>query len=199
MLWPIPLEMLGSCVTFLLDNVDLSCPFTFYVLFLWIHVLCSYQTTCRVRVVSLVCFYWRMCHGVVSPHVTFLLDHVSCFDWPSWQFLIRPRLTLLYAHVSFFLIWSHGLTSFFHVLEFYWSMCCVLILARVMHWFVHMSNFYLITCLVLVLPHAQQSLYSKINSPDNQMTTIQSLHISSKPLTEFAYQAATRVHHIKPV
>ena len=30
------------------------------------------------------------------------------------------------------------------------------------------------------------------------MTTIQSLHISSKPLTEFAYQAATRVHHIKP-
>jgi hypothetical protein len=30
------------------------------------------------------------------------------------------------------------------------------------------------------------------------MTTIHSLHISSKPLIEFAYQAATRVHHIKP-
>ena len=104
-----------SRVTFLLDNMALSCSCTFHVLigphvvcvvpfvrFLLAHVSCCscssvtssldhvsyfYWSTWLGHNISRVFFYLTMCHDVVRPCVSFLVDHVSRPKLPTRLFL----------------------------------------------------------------------------------------------------------------
>jgi len=105
----------GSPITFLLDNVALSCSCTFQVLigprvvcfvpfvrFLLTHVSCCgyssvtssldhvsyfYWSTWLDHDIPRVFFYLTMCHDVVRPRVSFLVDHVSRPKLPTRLFL----------------------------------------------------------------------------------------------------------------
>jgi hypothetical protein len=137
--------------------------------------------------------HWTMCHIFIGPRGMTTIHHVSFFtrahvmllyvcDSTTWQDGFVPRVGFVLAQVSY-----PG--SY---------MCHSLICPRV--------KFYLMTWPMPHLPHAEQSLHQKNDFRStllhkmttcviilnlNQITVVQ---ISSKPLTEFTYQGATKVH-----
>jgi hypothetical protein len=156
--------------------------------------------------------HWTKCHIFIGPRGMTTIHHVSFFTrahvmlcMSACLFLSGPRITPWTSHASFFdsTTWQDGFVPrvgfVLAQVSYPGSYTChSLICPRV--------RFYLTTWPMPHLPHAEQSLHQKNDFRStllhkmttcviilnlNQITVVQ---ISSKPLTEFTYQGATKVH-----
>ena len=105
-----------------------------------------------------------------------------------------------------FLIRPRGRMDLYHIFCLYCPTCPVVAITHVIHWFIHVLDSYLKTCLCWIY-HVHTNHYIKENDFRStllhKMTTciiilnlnqITTVHLSSKPLTEFTYQA-TKISH----